>query len=375
MIAVGTRDAGCLATVEPTGAVTLADGSRLDWWVAAEDRWHTPGDEATLRQSHTSGVPVVETSLRVPGGDVVHRVYAEAGGLVVVELENQSNRSVAVAFNRSDLRFARPPAKVPIEGIDLPPDAVVLPLGHSTSVRVGVGAGPGALGHTPGPDEVRRGWMRQIDRSPTLDLPDADLLDRIRRARADVLLGLGWDLADPVERCLAAGELVRLGDRGAVWIEPVVEAVTLVVKAVKRGGAGADEHAAMRRAAEVLAGVGEHRAARDVDALRRRFPPASRPAGNAGVRSLVSTIDGLANGSDGVVTFLSKVDPTWYGQPIEMHDLPLGTGIAGCAVRWHGERPALLWEVPDGFTVRCPGLDPTWSSTAATGEALLSPPP
>jgi len=42
-------------------------------------------------------------------------------------------------------------------------------------------------------------------------------------------------------------------------------------------------------------------------------------------------------------------------------------------VRWHGDRPALLWEAPPGARVTAPGLDPTWSSDAASGEVLLGP--
>jgi hypothetical protein len=46
-------------------------------------------------------------------------------------------------------------------------------------------------------------------------------------------------------------------------------------------------------------------------------------------------------------------------------------------VRWHGTRPALLWELtpfPDAGEVRLsiPGLDPAWSSTALRGDALLA---
>jgi hypothetical protein len=49
-------------------------------------------------------------------------------------------------------------------------------------------------------------------------------------------------------------------------------------------------------------------------------------------------------------------------------------------MRWHGERPALLWELvprPGAGPVqlRIPGLDPAWSTNAPSGDALLSPLP
>jgi hypothetical protein len=47
------------------------------------------------------------------------------------------------------------------------------------------------------------------------------------------------------------------------------------------------------------------------------------------------------------------------------------------AVRWHADRPALLWDhQPRGgrpVDLRAPGLDPRWSSSEPRGEALLSP--
>ena len=45
------------------------------------------------------------------------------------------------------------------------------------------------------------------------------------------------------------------------------------------------------------------------------------------------------------------------------------------AVRWHGARPALLWEASAPMRLTCTGLDPTWSSTEPRGEALLQAPP
>jgi hypothetical protein len=52
-------------------------------------------------------------------------------------------------------------------------------------------------------------------------------------------------------------------------------------------------------------------------------------------------------------------------------------GRLSCAIRWHGYRPALLWELERRagdpvVPLSCPGLDPTWSSTEASGEVLLA---
>jgi hypothetical protein len=49
-------------------------------------------------------------------------------------------------------------------------------------------------------------------------------------------------------------------------------------------------------------------------------------------------------------------------------------GLISYSVRWHDDRPALLWEVETDelVTVSCSGLDTTWSSTDPRGEALLS---
>jgi len=71
----------------------------------------------------------------------------------------------------------------------------------------------------------------------------------------------------------------------------------------------------------------------------------------------------------------------WLGQPVEVHDVPTRIGRVSWAVRWHGERPALLWDVvphrPDGSapTVTAPGLDPAFAATGWRGETLLAPHP
>ncbi|NBV74345.1 MAG: hypothetical protein EBR65_05210, partial [Actinobacteria bacterium] len=63
----------------------------------------------------------------------------------------------------------------------------------------------------------------------------------------------------------------------------------------------------------------------------------------------------------------------WLGHPLEVHDLFLGAaGPISFAVRWHGERPAVLWE-HEGYTLTS-GADPDWTSSATTGEALWAAP-
>jgi hypothetical protein len=87
------------AIVDPRGLVTPRPGGwSLDWWIGAEDRWHFPSREAAVRQQLVGGTPVVETAMRIPGGDAVQRVYAVPDDLVVVEITNETPTPIAVAF-------------------------------------------------------------------------------------------------------------------------------------------------------------------------------------------------------------------------------------------------------------------------------------
>lgn len=100
---VGTVASPTATPVDPAGLV-VGEGWSLDWWVGADDRWHLPAREAAVRQQLVAGSPVVETLVRVPGGDAVHRAYGiraprEVGDeWVVVEVENRTPVPFAVAF-------------------------------------------------------------------------------------------------------------------------------------------------------------------------------------------------------------------------------------------------------------------------------------
>ncbi|HEX9529950.1 MAG TPA: hypothetical protein VF954_02345, partial [Acidimicrobiales bacterium] len=70
----------------------------------------------------------------------------------------------------------------------------------------------------------------------------------------------------------------------------------------------------------------------------------------------------------------------WWGQPVEIHDAPTHHGRLSAALRWHGDRPALLWQlVPAPWRdaepgrLRAPALDPNWASSEPRGDVLLAP--
>ena len=102
MTPIGTLDGPGSATVDGRGLVSPAGATwSLDWWVGADDRWHLPSQEVAVRQTLLQHAPVVETSMRIPGGDAVQRAYAvqlPGGHVIVVEVENQSSMPFALAW-------------------------------------------------------------------------------------------------------------------------------------------------------------------------------------------------------------------------------------------------------------------------------------
>lgn len=101
---IGAIDGTATALVDPRGLVCPANATwSLDWWIGADDRWHLPSREVGVRQHLVERAPVVETVMRVPGGDVKHRAFvvrvpSAEGGVhaVVVEIENDSALPFAV---------------------------------------------------------------------------------------------------------------------------------------------------------------------------------------------------------------------------------------------------------------------------------------
>jgi hypothetical protein len=374
---IGTLGSPWRATVTSWGALAPSDGSPpLDWWVAADDRWHTPATEPSRRQHRVQGTPVVETVIGVPGGDIVHRAYAVAdgGGAPIVEVENRSSLPVAVAFSRSDALTGRPLAP-------LPPDApvgaaIAVPIGHRSTVRVGLARAPSAT--TPSAEQVARGWVTQTEAATRFVVPDDGLASRVVAARADALLAdvsafrSGGD-GDIIELVLTVAERCRLGDDADAWVPEVARAAVAIAKGA-RHGATWDAVAALDAVVGVLSSAGESTAAADVAAMAARLGPAIEPDEPPdGVRVLAWLEGRLLRRSVGGVELLTTFPPSWAGQGIEVYDGRAADLTVAFAVRWHGERPALLWELSAPARLTCPGLDPSWSAASAMGEALLAP--
>jgi len=68
----------------------------------------------------------------------------------------------------------------------------------------------------------------------------------------------------------------------------------------------------------------------------------------------------------------------WFGQNVTVERMPTRHGLVSFALRWHGARPALLWEVEassaNPVELTCGSLDPSWQTMEPSGEALLEAP-
>jgi hypothetical protein len=389
---VGAVGTPCRALVAPWGDVTALRGrdeEPLSWYVAADDRWHRPATESTVRQRRLDGTPVVETRVRIPDGDAVHRVWSvpDRGGLTVVEVENESPLAFAVAFAGPRVLTERPPADVPISGIDLPDGAIVLPVGHRSLVRVAIPHDPDRFGTWSLPvlapaQAVVRGWLTVVHRASRLVLPDDGLADAVTAARTDLLLEGPVDQGDPVGFLLDVAELGRLGDGPDSWMPEIVGPVAAVARLddpeVDLALEACERLAVLARDDVAAADLARLRARRLRDGRTPgplRTGPFSDVRRGASVGRFVADVEQRIAGGGRLLG--AGLPHRWLGANFEVHAVPTGPrSSVSFAVRWHGERPALLWEQHgEPQLLAAPAVDPSWSTVEPAGETLWAAPP
>ena len=404
---LGIRAGGWNAIVNERGSVRLNDGSQvLDWHIAADDRWHDPSTEPSVRQTRRAGVPVVETRLRIPGGDAIQRVYAvaDAGGLVVIEITNESTLPIAVAFTRPDLISSRTPSPRGAQGIELPTGSVVFPVAHGSTLRVALRAPNNDVANVdverlPSFEQLQKGWLKSVEQAGYVIVPEGAVAPLVARLRSDALIlsgheiedwatGAGGDCAnDPVAYILTLQELLRMGekltgDSAQIRVDHAARLAQSVETLLKENKKSSilpwDVERALFAAQFVFSRMGENRAADDVSAAQLRMSSAAEPPNimPADIRAIAWVEEKMvAVQRDGSVQVFGRGIPRlWLGANLECHRVaagPLHTVSFG--IRWHGEKPALLWEVsgPAGVKLDAGICDPTWSTVESTGETLL----
>jgi hypothetical protein len=381
----------------------------VKWYVAADDRWHIPADEVAVRQRSVDGAPVLETRVRIPGGDVIQRVWVATGRLgsaaLMMEFENDSPMAIAIAIDRQDLLVSRPVAvrssagEWPAPGLEIPREPTVIPVGHRTIVRAAlVISGPSTGLNDSGLNiadfadwsAVARGWVSLSERASRLtiaDLRDSQRVDELIVAeRTEIALNPASRSDDPdaaVRWLLEARELKRMDLQEPDLVE-LSGAVETISRAVKRGRiAQADAILGFKAAAHLL-GANQERALVDLRKVVAKMVGTKKTSLMAMLQTsshdsklnlLVEEVESefAVMSDDGVITFLPDgIKLERLGVQFEVHGIAVGVNHqVSFAVRWHGPNAAVIWEVtgPTDVELRS-GVDASWSSTNASGEAL-----
>lgn len=407
--------------------VEIANESKVPFAIALAVRPHGQGSTGRVDEVGVDGLWVT-----VDGAPVV--VLPRSPGRMVLSDGSVDSGAVVVAGDAEPVAASSVSAP---EGLGNA--ALLFPLAHSATLRVAVPLTADSAARIdpesfPGPSDVASGWARQAGTGWRIELPDRRLRDAAAASVRHLLLARrtlttlrALDLAgfhDEVARHLA-GNAIELSDedhpglalatvarhweltRDQRFASEVVDLVGALVARLGRSPAGPDRdtgQAVLGQVALLLEAAGQMTAAADVGALVAAASEPDTPAAEgdlpdllrsatgvwtwpgsstghdpaANARLVVAVRNGLVGESVRGLTLSPTVPDSWLGQGWEVHGAPTRHGRLSYAVRWHGDRPALLWELERHdpaleVAVTAPALDQTWTSTASSGEALLGP--
>jgi hypothetical protein len=329
----------------------------------------------------------------------------------VIEITNESTLPIAVAFTRSDVISSRTPSPRGAQGIELPAGSVVFPVAHGSTLRVALRANmyvANAVANAtanvdverlPSFEQLQKGWLKAVEQAGYVIVPEGAVAPLVARLRSDALvlsgheiedwsIGAGGDCAnDPIAYILTLQELLRMGekltgDSAQIRVDHAARLAQCVENLLKDHKKSSilpwDVERALFAAQFVFARMGENRAADDVAAAQLRLSSAAEPpyVMPTDIRTIAWVEEKMvAVQRDGSVQIFGRGIPRlWLGANLECHRVaagPLHTVSFG--IRWHGEKPALLWEVsgPAGVKLDAGLCDPTWHSVESTGETLL----
>ena len=343
-----------------------------------------------------------------------------AGDQTAVELGRVPGGAAAVSDGQvwNEVRSGPPPGDCQASSrAGLAAAVAVLPLARHVPLRVCLPAdgGASALGS---PGAVAAGWQAMVARAASAELPDGTAVRAWRRSIAASILAAGG--AEPEAAARASIVLDRVGlpdeaDRARAVVvdaverlrpQPEVAVVALRALASRRLRAGRYSGLA-ERAGPLAAAAGDRldrltleqaaavleaeapAAARDAHRLLVETPRDSAPRPVAGDGLAAAVRDSITFGGDGLagieaaleclaaeapdhLVVLPALPSDWKGAPLDVRGLATRHGLLSFSLRWHGHRPALLWErEPATCAPLYCGLDDSWSSTARAGEALL----
>ncbi len=402
--------------------------TRIDDTPAFETRLQVPGGHVIQRAAATNDglgrAVIMEFENSSPAavvlavvGRVSGAVEASADGISVDgELWMKGSRPaggvVAVEADPWPSVMAEPVAdRVSISGPDVG-TALLLPIPHQQRVSFVAGVTGDLPTRSVTPAEVAAGWRTLTSDALTIDLPDPELAVVWRRSLCDLMVAAGS--ADPLDAAEAVWYLDVAGlhdeaDRARVNVVQAAfdgamngEASVAALRALASRALVMDEPSGLAELAGPLAAAAGPQLDRSTLGIVAAALEAESPLAAADTRRLAETVDrqnwtpvtAIARNAEAVLGVVIAADsradqrarisllPTfpvkWRGQPLDVRRLVTGNGTVSFSVRWHGDRPAVLWECTGGpehvIEISFPGLDHHWSSSDRTGEALLASP-
>lgn len=330
LAAVGAAPLGHL---DEFGYIHFDDGSRVEWWVLGDDYWHVPFASPSLRQRSVDNTPLIETTIRVPGGDVSWRAAVVASSetrSIVVECQNRGTIPVALAI-----------ACVASDG-EVSVD--VVPVTHSNTYRRALDGGDVVV-----LDDVAKGWAALARQGARIFTEDPTTDDALQAARAALLLH--------------AGGLISEGKSANKQVcAAVASALTLLDYE--------DEAGALRRATRlkplrkglpvVETGTVASLTATPLESLADALTAA---------QTVIAVRNSIVDDTKKAIDVLPAFEDSWRGRSIEVSDLPTNFGPLSFAVRWHGDKPALLWDAPAPLSAKA--VSASWATAKAAGEELV----